>query len=360
VKHSLAWLILTICIAASALMIRNPLYLAIIALSMWLIYTVVREDSQIASSLQGLLKLGLWVWAITIPFNALMIHQGNIILFSLPRDWPLIGGNITVEAVAFGFASGFALWTLLLIFATFNVAVDASQLLRLVPPFLYQAGIVTSIALTFIPQMLASAREIREAQRIRGHRFRTWRDSLPLVIPLLTTAFERAIQLAESLESRGFGGELTGLDATKMVRIREHMLLALAFALAGLIVRALAMQWAWAGTLLLLAGAILLIQAMRNIGQHVERSHYERARWDRHDTLVAGAGIFVLLATMIIRFQDKLALSYYPYPPNDLLPEFNITIGLIYAILALPGLAILFGNTRRNALNETPSGRSAL
>jgi len=279
VKHSLAWLVLTICVAAAVLMIRNPSYLMIIALCVWLLFTVIKGESRVASSLQGLLKLGLWIWAITIPFNALMIHQGESILFSLPGDWPLVGGPVTLEAVAYGFATGLGLWTLLLVFATFNAAVDASQLLRLVPPSLYQAGLVTSIALTFIPQMLTSLREIREAQRIRGHRFRTWRDSLPLIIPLLTTAFERAVQLAESLESRGFGGEMTNLNASEVVRVRVRMLLALAIAMTGMIVRSLTIKWAPLGSILLIIAVILLFQAMRSVGQHVERSHYERSRW---------------------------------------------------------------------------------
>ena len=86
---------------------------------------------------------------------------------------------------------------LLLVFAAFNTAVDASQLLRMVPPSFFQVGVVASIALTFVPRMLTNVKEIREAQRVRGHRFRSWRDILPLIMPLITTSLEEAMQLAE-------------------------------------------------------------------------------------------------------------------------------------------------------------------
>jgi energy-coupling factor transport system permease protein len=94
---------------------------------------------------------------------------------------------------------------LMLLFATFNLAVNQAQILRLTPAFIYEAGLIVSIALTFFPQLMASAKEIREAQLIRGHRIRRIRDMLPFVMALLTTGLERSFQLAESMESRGFG-----------------------------------------------------------------------------------------------------------------------------------------------------------
>jgi hypothetical protein len=73
--------------------------------------------------------------------------------------------------------------------------------LRATPAFLFHAGVIISIAVTFVPQMVLGAKEIRQAQRIRGHRFRGIRDLLPLILPLLARA-QRAIQLAETMEAR--------------------------------------------------------------------------------------------------------------------------------------------------------------
>ena len=79
-----------------------------------------------------------------------------------------------------------ALLTLITLFAAFNLRVDQAQILRLTPSFIYEAGLIVSIAVAFVPQMVLSAREIREAQRIRGHRMRRVRDMLPFLMALLT------------------------------------------------------------------------------------------------------------------------------------------------------------------------------
>ncbi|MFH1086182.1 MAG: energy-coupling factor transporter transmembrane component T [Chloroflexota bacterium] len=313
----------------------------------WAVYQAVAETAASGGSAapvqgwRGLLRLGLWVWALTIPFNMLMLHQGRLVLVTLPPQWPLVGGPITVEALLQGLVAGFALWVLLLIFAALNMAVDVSQLLRLMPPFLYQAGVVVSIALTLVPNMLTSAQEIREAQQVRGHRFRGWRDLLPLFVPLLTTAFERAIQLAESIESRGFGREVTQSTPREWARNQLLILAGLGLALAGLVARAYGTGRLPLGAILLGGAAVLLIYAFQSIGRHVQRSRYRRARWTRADgvmTLLSGIAAALPLA---VRAGDKLALMYYPFPPYPLAPEFDARIGVALALLATPALILM-------------------
>lgn len=355
----LAWLIWALSAAVATLLIRNPLYLAIIALSAWLVYLAVGQGSGLAQSWNGLIKLGAMIWLLAVPFNALMLHQGEHVLFRLPITWPLIGGAVTLEAVLYGLASGFALWVLLVVFSSFNVAVDASQLLRLLPPFLYQAGVVTSIALTFIPQMLTSAKEIREAQQVRGHRFRSWRDFLPLVVPLLTTGLERAIQLAESMESRGFGGQLTGLGPRQSNWLRLSVLVGLILLLCGLFLRTYWLSAPWVGTWLMVVAGSVLSYVFYQLGRRVRRSHYRRANWRGRDTAVALVSTVVLAGVLFVRSRGRLALAYYPFPPYSLEPAFDPRIGSLLMLLALPGFLSLWnqflaeqmlGPTKRDAL----------
>jgi len=340
-NHPSAWLIWALSAAISALLIRNPLYLVIIGLAAWLVFTSAGRDSGQERGWKGLLKLGVFVWLLTIPFNALMIHQGSHILFRLPPDWPLVGGNITLEAVLYGMASGLALWVLLLVFAALNTAIDTSQLLRLTPSFLYQAGVVASIALTFMPQMLLSAKEIREAQQIRGHRFRSWRDSLPLFVPLLTTGFERAVLLAESMESRGFGGQLTSMGREEANRTRLNMVAGLLLLLCGLFLYGYLRSAPGIGMGLLALAALFLLRTFSALGQRVQRSHYRRLHWSRGDAFVAVLSVAVTIIVWVIRSRDGLALTYYPYPPYPLLPEFSAGIGLLLAQMAVPGVMAL-------------------
>jgi len=261
------------------------------------------------------------------------------VLFRLPESWPLLGGAITLEAVLYGAASGLALWTMLVIFAAFNLAADASRLLRLAPAFLYPLGVVASIGLTFVPQLLRSVREIREAQQIRGHRFRGWRDLLPLFVPLLTTSLERAIQLAESMEARGFGGQLSGLAPRAMVRLRLAMLAGLALLLCGLLAR---IYWsAVPAAALLGAAALALVGAFWTLGRHVQRSRYSRARWGRGDTAVAAAGLAVLIGMAALHIAQPEWLAYSPYPPDTPWPDFRPWIGLLCCLGGIPGLIAL-------------------
>lgn len=347
--HTLSWMIWALGAAVPALIIRNPLYLAIIGLAAALVYTVAGQGSDQAQGWRALLKIGALMWFIAIPLNALMVHQGRYVLFRLPDHWPLVGGNITLEAMAYGFVAGLAIWVLLLVFATLNVCVDASELLRLAPPFLYQAGVVTSIALTFMPQMLSSAREIREAQRIRGHRFRGWRTLLPLFVPLVTTGLEHAIQLAESMESRGFGGELTGMSPRQSNRLRLAMLVALGMALAGLFWQAYYRQRPVTGLALLVAAGAVLTVCLAVLGRHVRRSRFRRVGWSTADLVVAGPGLAVAVGVVAVRALDRMALVYYPYPPFSPLPTFDPMVGALLALLAIPGVAWMVREAGRPA-----------
>ncbi|MFP3896202.1 MAG: energy-coupling factor transporter transmembrane component T [Anaerolineales bacterium] len=350
-----AWLVWTASAAVAALLTHNPLYLTLIALASWLIHVTTRYNTDMTQSWHTLLTWGLFIWLITVPFNALMVHRGDHVLFVLPGHWPLIGGRITLEAVVCGLVSGFSLWVLLLILSTFHLAVDASQLLRLTPAFFYQAGVVACIALTFIPQMVASAKEIREAQRIRGHRFRGWRDILPLLVPLLTTALERAIGLAEAMESRGFGGQLTTMTARERNGLRVMTLLSLVLLIGGFFVRRYLSRFASWGLPLSIVALLIIFYVFHVLGSRVERSHYRRARWQRQDTAIVLSSLGALAGFLFVRMVDKMALVYHPYPPYSLVPPFDGWIGLLLTLLAIPALIVLFGN-REGTSGSTVKG----
>lgn len=339
-RHPLSWFTWAGCAAVVALTVRHPLYLTLLVLATWVVHLAVSGNSPMAGSWRAFLKLGLFIWLITIPFNALMIHQGRTVLLRLPAHWPLIGGPITLEAVLAGAVAGYALWALLFIFATFNLAVDAAQLLRFAPRFLYQAGVVTSIALTFIPQMLTSAQDIREAQRIRGHRFRSWRDSLPLVIPLLTMAFERAVQLAESMEARGLSGELVGLTPRRQARLHLLMAGGLLLFLVGMLLRLFAVGRALLPALLIGLAAALIVGALVTLGRHVRRTRYRRERWQWGDSVIALSSVASLAAVLWLRHSAPASLLYAPYT-DGLWPGFSLSLGLPLLFLAIPGLVAL-------------------
>jgi len=334
--HVLSWSLWALAALMPTLMTRNPLYLLIAVLAVALVYA--QHQAKTVAAWGTFLRAGLILWALTVPFNAIFVHHGDIVLFSLPRNWPLIGGSITLEAVIYGTVSGLALFTILFIFATYNAQVSHYELLRHTPGFLYQASLVTSIAVTFVPQMIAGAKDIREAQMVRGHKFRKLRDMLPLFMPLLTSGLERAVQLAESMESRGFGGNLASVSWHQEMIQRLATLLGLVGLLVGLFLSAYFPQRSQPGWIIAGMGAILLLGVFRAQGNRVQRSRYRRSTWRGEDTIIATASALVLAIFTGVKLLAPQLLSYYPYPPFPLIPDFNLLLGGTLLLLAVPAL----------------------
>lgn len=336
--HVLAWVAWLSAAALPALLTRNPYYLTLVILASFVTYLTLDHRSPTGRSWGAFIKLGLILCAFSVPANALFVHYGDRVLFSLPADWPVVGGRITLEATLFGLANGLSLLAITLVFAVFNVAVPPAALLRLVPSALHQAGVTVAIAIAFVPQMIVSAQEIREAQQVRGHRFRGLRDLLPLFVPLLAGGLERAIQLAESMEARGFGHAHPSSFSRRVLAARVLSVAGLLGLAWGAFAYAYFPTQRAVGAIALLVSVALLLVSFWLIGRAAQRSHYRRWLWRRRDTALAIVGGTVSLFTLALWVLDRPALVYYPYPPMTPWPSFRPEIGAMLALLALPAL----------------------
>ena len=350
--HPTTWLVWTGVVAAATMLTRNPLYLSILLGAATVNYFSADHQCADARGWRSLLRLTAGLALLIIPFNALNVHAGRHVLFRLPPTWPLIGGDITLEAVIWGLCSALGLLTLLVLFAAFHLNVSQAQILRLTPAFIYEAGLIVSIALTFIPQMIDSAKEIREAQLIRGHRIRRLRDTFPLLMALLTTGLERSFQLAESMESRGFGN-VRDLSQWRDTLYKVLTLAALAGTISGLftwIYFPSMARWGLTGVAL---SAALLLGTFWAQGRRVLRTHYRRDRWTWRDGAVTLASLGVVALLIAIRIRRPAALPYYPY--SELRPPFESVIGGALITLSLPALlqtGSRYDYTKADALQE--------
>lgn len=338
--HPIAWLLWLTAAALPAMLTRNPLYLLLLLLATAASYGVLQRRTPQGQAWGVFLRAGLFLVALSLPLNALVVHAGNLVLLRLPAAWPVVGGNITLEAVLYGLSSGLNLLSLLLIFATFNLGLDQSRLLRLIPKPFYTVGVVAAIAVTFVPQMLISLQEIREVQRLRGFRARGLRDAGPLLLPLLTTGLERAIQLAESMEARGFSRVQMADAPRRALTLRLALILALGLLLIGLFARSYwpsARGWA---PLLTAAGLLLLACLFWWQGRQIQRTRYRRWVWRRRDTWLGLACFVVLSVTSALWLTNRVALLYYPYPPYSPWPSFQPLLGAALALLIAPALLI--------------------
>ena len=345
--HTITWLLWLSAALLPAMLTKNPLYLVILLLAVTVNYSTIGHSSPTASSWSAFLKIGLILAAFSALLNPLTVHYGDTTLFTLPRAtlkasgvvFLELGGRITLEALSYGLANGLGLMAILLVFATFNVLVNHHKLLRSIPAFMYQTGAVASVAIAFVPQMAASLQEIREAQMIRGHRFRGIRDLLPLFMPLLTSSLERAIQLAESMEARGFGSSVSQMDGRRELIDKISIALALMALLIGVFWYGYFSASRWVGGFLAVGGVLLLGWTLRAMGQRVKRSRYRRELWRRRDTLVTAATLLSLAVFAFFLLLDKKALVFYPYPHFEL-PTFNPVIGLALLASVTPVLGL--------------------
>jgi energy-coupling factor transport system permease protein len=221
------------------------------------------------------------------------------------------------------------------LFAAFNLQVSQAQVLRLTPAFLYEVGLIISIALTFIPQMMLSAQEIREAQLIRGHRMRRVRDMLPLVTALLTTGLERSLQLAESMEARGFGN-IQPLPPARDVLYKMLTLLALAGILGGTFAATYLTAWQWAGWSVLALSVLGLVALFWAQGKRLTRTHYRRETWRWRDGAALAACATSLALIVGVRIADGDLLRYYAY--TEITPSFVPWLGAALLVLLAPTL----------------------
>jgi energy-coupling factor transport system permease protein len=333
--HPLTWVFWALAVTAGTTMTHNPLYLAILGGVVALQYALAGAERRQAQGWTALLRITMGLSLLVIPFNALSVHAGRHVLFRLPASWPLIGGNITLEAVIWGATSAMGLLVLFAAFATLNLRVDQAQMLRLTPAFVYEAGLIVSIALTFVPQMMISAREIREAQLIRGHRMRRMRDMRPLVLALLTMGLERSLQLAESMEARGFGNARP-LPQAQDVLYKALTLVGLGGVLGGLFALTYFPSRQWLGGAGIAVSTLILVAVFWRQGKRIQRTHYRRERWSWQDSLATGTTVAALAGLIAARILDPQVLAYYPY--TRLLPLFQPWVGVSLMLLVVPAL----------------------
>jgi energy-coupling factor transport system permease protein len=210
--HEKAWLAWAVAASAVALSIDNPLVSVLTLAVMAMVGGAGATREPEGRSFGVMVKIGLAFVALRVVLFALTGHTGDTTLVTVP-EFALpkllggfsIGGRITGEVVAQSMAEGLKVATFLAVFGIFVSVVDPARILRMLPRRLHDAGLVVGIALTFVPTIMRTAADVRDAQRLRGARARGLRSLRPLVVPVVSGALERSLALAASMESRGFG-----------------------------------------------------------------------------------------------------------------------------------------------------------
>jgi energy-coupling factor transport system permease protein len=351
--------------AVAASRTTNPfLLLLVVAVVAW----VVLERREVGSTnalaaflVIGLVAIGLRIVMVTLLGGGV---TGRVVLFRLPEvplpDWTngvRIGGPVTLEGSLFALYEGMQLAAILACLGAVNALASPRRLLRYVPATLYEIGTAVVVALTFAPQLVEDARRVRMARRLRGHSPRNPAEIGRIAVPVLVGALERSLDLAASMESRGYGravrrtarstrlaglltlvgvgGVVIGLygllDGTSPVLLGVPML---AFGAAS-------------------ASAALVVGARRD-----PRTHYRRDRWGPPEWLVAASGTIpaVLMIVAGYRHWDGIVPQQVPaeLPPVPLVLVAAIAVGAAAAMLAPVPPLLARSRTAATAPEPTP------
>src|SRR5579872_119443 len=157
--------------------------------------------------------------AFAVLLNFVSAHLGTTVIFSLPVTIPGIGGPYTLEALVFGVTGGVTIAAAVLAAAPFSLMLKSHEVMDALPASLARTGTVIAASMNLVPTVATSFAEVTEAQRLRGWRPRGPRSWAEVVVPVVLTSVEGSIQLAESMEARGFGSGLrTSLSREAMHR----------------------------------------------------------------------------------------------------------------------------------------------
>jgi len=205
-------------LTAAALILYNPLPLAALVLAVLSAGACAGVGRQLAGTLRTALIVGLPIVAI----NVLASREGLTVFARLGDLGPFGQGNLTVEAVVYGAVIALKVTLLMLITTLASLAVDPDELLRGFRRLSFRSALTASLATRMIPVLGADARRLAEAQRTRPEDpARGVRGRVALLSAIVGGSLERAMEVAATLELRGFAVVTEGRSRLWPSRLRE-------------------------------------------------------------------------------------------------------------------------------------------
>jgi energy-coupling factor transport system permease protein len=342
--HPGAWWLWAISLAYAAMRTTDPVLLLEIAAVTAFVVAARRGSAPWARAYGLLLKFGILTICVTILLQVLIgVRVAGHVVFRLPSvslpSWAAglsLGGPVTGEAVLNAFVTGLRLAVLLACFGAANALAHPARLVRILPPALYEVGVAVVVAMTFVPQLAESAVRVRSAQRIRGRPVAGLSGLRGVAVPVLEEALDRAIALAASMDSRGYGRRASVSRRARQLA-GAGLLTGLGAAVVGTY-QVIGGGSSRLGLVLLTAGTLVAVAAGLATGRRVRRSRYRPDPWAVPEWLTAASGLAVALIFQLA-VHDPLGVGVpLRWPQVAPLPFAAVLLGLLPAVLtpALP------------------------
>lgn len=267
-----------------------------------------RESAPWSRSMKFYLATALIVVAIRVLFRIVFNFDSHVnIAFALPALTISLGelgsvelfGRVGWDALQGALRDGLKMAAIILSVGLANTLANPRRLLKNTPGALYEVASAWVIAINMAPQLIESAKRVRQARRLRG---RSSRQNLlsSLIIPVLEDTIERSLALAASMSARGFGrqgllspgqqvaGRLFSLVGVLSLSIGSYLLLTL--------------PSPWAASVLLGAGVLAILLTARIASLRQIRTRYQPDKWTSRDVAICAAATSFAFASLIGAF----------------------------------------------------------
>jgi energy-coupling factor transport system permease protein len=233
---------------------------------------------------------------------ALTLPQLNLPL-GLGQQLSLFG-SISWSTLSAATLDGLRLAAIILAVAMANTLSNPRRLLKSTPAALYEVAAAISVAINLAPQLIDSLQRVRRAKGLRGRN--SGSSALTsIIIPALEDTLDRSLQLAASMDARGFGRT----NQLSMRRQWTNRLVSLSSAI-GLAIGAYLLVTASSPTLpvlvltLSLAGMILVIRltSKRNLKTRFNRQKFGSADLAIFSVCLMSFGLVMLWPNQMVGF----------------------------------------------------------
>ena len=302
--HPGAWWFFGLGILIGTSQVANPLLNLVTIAALSFVVALRRPLGRFGNPFVTSLKVGVVLIALrlllAVAFGA---RTSGVVLVRLPEivlpDWLAgvsLGGPVTSTLLVQAFCLGLSLATVLAIFGACSTLAPPERLLQSLPRAMYEVGLSLAIALAFLPELVASARALKAARRLRGRPTNGIAGLRGTFVPILEGALERSITLAASMDARGFGR--TAREGKRLIGqvVALCGLGAIIFGGAGLLAGAPPVPL-WA--VLLVLGTVGLVIALHLRSAVLLRTAFEAQSFTFRSLLIGLLGAFAGIGLLV-------------------------------------------------------------
>lgn len=342
--HPGAWWLWALGLAAAASRTSQVLLLLLVIAVTGVVVAARRTDAPWARTYRASLMLGAVFLLVRMAFEVIFgTDAGSTVVFTLPSiplpSWMAgvtIGGPVSAEGLMAAFQDGLRVAAVIACVGAASSLASPARMLAALPAALYEVGLSVVVALSLAPQAVSDLQRVRAARRLRGRPTRGIAALRSTGLPVLEDALERSIQLAASMDARGYGrraGVSPGVRRTTAVATLGGML-GVTTGTYGLLDDG---SPSWLGLPVLLGGVVIAVVGLGLGGRRAVRTRYRPDPWRLPEWVTAASGGIAAAVLVAVSIQDPLALQgstgTLTWPGLPLVPTLAILVGLAPAWL---------------------------